>query len=293
MSERSRAAPQSDAPPPADYLALTQLLQARAETLPKRLRQVARYAIEHPDEMAFEPVAGVAAAADVQPSTVVRFAQALGFTGFSQMQALFRVRLRGAFPDYGERVARLDAQGRPAPLALFDAFADSAVASLERLRAGLSPETLERSVDALAQAETIYLVGVRRVFPVVAYLAYAFAKLGLRAVLVDHVAQLGPEQIAFAGPRDAALAISFAPYAAATLDLTRAAAAGGARVVAITDSPFSPLVGLSHVWIEAAEADVSGFRSLSASLVLALTLAVAAAERRGAESARPARASPS
>ncbi|MBP0652108.1 MurR/RpiR family transcriptional regulator, partial [Mycobacterium tuberculosis] len=78
-------------------------------------------------------------------------------------------------------------------------------------------------------ADIIYLVGTRRVAPVTVYLAYAFGKLGIRTVLVDQLAGLGPEQLAGAGPRDTVLAISYAPYASATIDLVRQAADRGAR----------------------------------------------------------------
>jgi DNA-binding MurR/RpiR family transcriptional regulator len=58
-------------------------------------------------------------------------------------------------------------------------------------------------------------------------------------------------------------------------------------VVGITDSPFSPLVQVAHVWLEVAEADYSGFRSLSASFALATTLAVAIVSKRSGD-LRPA-----
>jgi DNA-binding MurR/RpiR family transcriptional regulator len=51
-------------------------------------------------------------------------------------------------------------------------------------------------------------------------------------------------------------------------------------IVAITDSPFSPLAQRATIWFEVVEADVEGFRSLSASFALAATLTVAVAERR-------------
>ena len=50
--------------------------------LPKRLRQAAAYALEHPDEFALGTASALARNADVQASTLVRFAQTLGFAGF-------------------------------------------------------------------------------------------------------------------------------------------------------------------------------------------------------------------
>ena len=289
-SNRSWKAPMAEVegtrrPVIVDFDGLKAHLLAHHDALPKRLKQVARFALEQPDDVAFGTVAGIAEQVGVQPSTIVRFAQALGFPGFSPLQELFRAHVKTAWPDYRDRVAALvDTGGQPVsgPMSLFDGFAQSSTRSVERLRADLSAETLERAVAVLAAAGTIYLVGVRRAFPVVAYLAYAFGKLGVRAAMVDHVAQLGPEQIAAAGPGDAVIAVSFAPYANATVELARTAVAAGVPVVAITDTAFSPLAAGATVRLEVVEADFAAFRSLAATFALAMTLAVAVAERRAA-----------
>ena len=83
-----------------------------------------------------------------------------------------------------------------------------------------------------------------------------------------------------AGPEDAALAISFAPYSPVTLALVEAARKRGAKIVAITDSVLSPLAALADRRLEVVESDFAAFRSLSATFCLAMTIAVAVAERR-------------
>jgi DNA-binding MurR/RpiR family transcriptional regulator len=274
--------PDTAAGAPQDYESLHALLVSRREALPKRLKQLAAFALDHPQDMAFGTVAEIAEHAGVQPSTLVRFAQNLGYGGFSQLQQVFRARLRERFPDYRERLQVLrsadDRGSREA--SLLDGFLGAASVSLERLRNQLNVQELARAIDVLARADTIYLLGARRVFPITAYLAYAFGKLGIRANLVDHVAQLGPEQISTATSRDAVLAISFTPYAPVTAELAATAARRHVPVVAITDSALSPLVHGADVWIEVSEADYGAFRSLSASFALAMTLAVATAEKR-------------
>ncbi len=65
------------------------------------------------------------------------------------------------------------------------------------------------------------------------------------------------------------------------MDLANAAAGSGVPVVSITDSAFSPLARMAGLWIEVAEANFEGFRSMAATLTLAMTLTVAVAERRG------------
>jgi DNA-binding MurR/RpiR family transcriptional regulator len=67
---------------PADFDALKNLLIQIKPDLPKRLQQVAAFALDHPQEMALGTASSIAARAEVQASTLVRFAQAIGFGGF-------------------------------------------------------------------------------------------------------------------------------------------------------------------------------------------------------------------
>ena len=94
--------------------------------------------------------------------------------------------------------------------------------------------------------------------------------------------------IGFATPKDAAIVVSFSPYAPATIEDARAFAERGVAVVAITDSSFSPLAQFAKIWFEVAEADFAGFRSLSATMALAMALAVGVAERGAAGVIAPA-----
>ena len=268
--------------PPRDFAGLKALIAERAGVLPKRLTQIASFALDNPDEIAFGTVSSIAEQAAVQPSTLVRFSQALGYQGFSEMQEIFRSRLRDRILNYGERIQQLreHAQSTSKPNVIFQGFCDAAEKSIAGMREKLDPGELDRAVDMLAGADTIYLVGLRRSFPIASYMAYAFGKLGVRSILVDAVGGLAAEQITFATPRDAVLAISFTPYASETVSLTRWAADRKVPVVAITDSPFSPLAQTAGLWIEVGEANFEGFRSMSATLMLAMTLTVAVAERR-------------
>lgn len=267
---------------PETFEALKQRLIEVEPTLPKRLKQTAAFALQHPDEIALGTASGVAKRAHVQASTLVRFAQALGFAGFTQLQGVFRTHLRTRWPEYPERLKALHARAHDPgdPVGLLMGFSESAERSVAALRSSLDPAALEGAVAALAQARLVFLLAQRRSFCVAHYLGYAFAQLGVPALLVDDVGGLGREQLGVAGPQDAALAVSFAPYSPVTLALTETARARGARIVAITDSPLSPLAALAERRLEVVESDFGAFRSLSATFCLAMTLAVAVAERR-------------
>ncbi|MEP3280034.1 MAG: MurR/RpiR family transcriptional regulator [Stappiaceae bacterium] len=255
-------------------------LVERKDALPKRLSQVAVYAVANPDEIAFGTAATVAEKAKVQPSTLVRFAKNLGYKGFTDLQTVFRRRLQKRWPDYEERLSTLGKrpQQDAGPFSLMEEFVDTSVDSLIRLRDTVDPAALDQGVEALAKARMVYLVAHKRAFPVASYMAYALAKLGIAANLIDNVAGLGTEQLASAGPDDLIVAISFTPYSPATVEMIQEAASNGVPILAITDSPFSPIAGPALAYFEIVEADLGAFRSLSGTFCVAMALCVGAAD---------------
>ena len=266
---------------PRSFDGLRDALMARKKTLPKRLAQVAAFTLANPDDIAFGTAASIAEQAQVQPSALIRFAQALGYQGFSDLQTIFRDRLRERVPSYEERLSALRAttgQGRAA--ALFSGFTEAAERSIRAVRSQIDPAQIDRAAAVLASAETIYLIGQRRSFPVTSYMSYALGKLGVRNVLIGSAAGIDSETVAFATPRDAALAVSFTPYASSAVALAKQVEGRGAAMVVITDSPLSPIVPESGLWFEIVEADYQGFRPMSATMVVAMTLSVAIAEAR-------------
>jgi DNA-binding MurR/RpiR family transcriptional regulator len=266
---------------PQDYDALREAILNQREELPKRIAQVAAYALDNPDEIAFGTAASIASAADVQPSTLVRLARHLGYEGFSDLQSIFRDRLKEKNLSYEERLNILEKDRKHVEEAeLLRGFLTAASQSIARLASAIDPAHFASAVDIMAQAETIYLIAKRRSYPLTAHMAYACGKLGIRYIMVSSPNGVEPEMAQFAGARDAAFAVSFSPYAADSIAYAEAFAKRGVPLVSITDSAFSPLTGFSTTWFEVAESDFSGFRSLSASMALAMALPVAIAEKR-------------
>ena len=251
------------------------------DELPKRLAQVAAYSLGNPDEIAFGTAASIAAAADVQPSTLVRLARHLGYDGFSDLQSIFRSRLKEKHLTYEERLSNLEQGGKHVEeTELLRGFLNAASQSISRLAATVDPAQFALAVDMMADAETIYLIAKRRAYPLTAHMAYALGKLGIRYVMVASPNGVEPEMAQFATDRDIAFAVSFSPYASETVAYAQAFAERGVPLVSITDSVFSPLTSHSTVWFEVAESDYSGFRSISASMALALPVAIAEKRRQ-------------
>ncbi|HWF76575.1 MAG TPA: MurR/RpiR family transcriptional regulator [Caulobacteraceae bacterium] len=252
---------------------------ARYDTLSKRLRQFARYLLEEPNELALETLSVVAERSGVQPSAIVRFAQRFGFDGASQMQTLFRDELLAAHPAaaYGERARQFQraVQGHGGDAtSLLEEFAAGNSLALGALSRTTSPGDFSSAVRMLERASLVYVVGVRRAFPVAAYLAYSLQQAGKRTFFVDGVAGLAAQQTNAMTSGDLLIAISYEPYAEETIQAVEAAAASGAPVVAITDSPLSPIAKPAAAVLQVREAEIRGFRSLSASICLAQALVI-------------------
>jgi DNA-binding MurR/RpiR family transcriptional regulator len=281
VAVKGKARTQMNSPAaPRDIEEFNDRLQAVSADLPRRMRQCAEYLSENMDRIAVSTVAELAAGADVQPSAMMRFCQMLGFSGFSEMQRLFRSVYAVSLPDYSDRLSNLRDRGADSPSALLAEFVDAGRLSLERLAATVDARSLDEAVAKLAQAHTIHLIGLRRSFPIASYLSYAFEKMGISSMLHDMTGQMDHRHALREG--DALIAITFAPYRQETVDLAQAASDRGLPVVAITDNAMSPLRLPGVVPLLVAEVDFGEFRALSATLSLAITLAVSVGSRRNA-----------
>jgi DNA-binding MurR/RpiR family transcriptional regulator len=247
--------------------------------LSKRLRQIAEFALKHPNEIAIESIAVIAQHAGVQPSALIRFAKAFGFEGFSDLQRIFQQRLRESRPSYSERIAamreELHGQSDHGPQAILTRFAEANIAALQHLCEETKASDLDRAVQILRKAETIYLVAQRRSFPLAAYLYYALSKIGRRANLIDAIGGMDQEQRLLMEPRDALVAITYADYTPRVVETVAFAAQRKVPVVGITDQPLSPLTAQCDVVFYVEDAAVHDFRSLGASMCLAQSLVVA------------------
>ena len=264
---------------PQTYEELRAVLSSGTVHFPKRLRQVAIFMWQHPSDVALGTIAQVAAQAGVQPSTLVRFAQIFGYSGFSDFQGLFKEHVKGSWPE-GRSEPRTEAEPHAA-MHFLHGMVGASQASLGRIEAGFDVESFEKMVTLLAAADLIYVIGSKRAFPVTAYLSLTLSQQGVRNVLVDNVGSSALDQVGCIGSRDAVLAVSFSPYNSITPDLVAVAHERKARIVTITDSTFSPLIRLSDSWLEVVESDFAGFRSLAASLAVGMALVQGVAARRG------------
>lgn len=259
-------------------------IRERYDDLSDRLQRIARHILDEPNDVAFETLAVVAARSKVQPSAIVRFAQAFGFPGASPMQRLIRDGLlrEDRSVGYTERIRQHrygiagDVQGTRQ---LLSEFVEGNILALENLNHAVGPRDLEVAIDLLDRASTVFVAGFRRSFPVASYLAYMLAQTEKRVVLVDGLAGLQLQQIRGLDASDVVVAISFAPYSAEAVMIIEAAK-GRSPVMAITDSVIGPIAKDADLVLQVRESEVRGFRSLAASMCLAQTLAIGLVARK-------------
>ena len=273
--------------PPDNLELLRSEIASRYDELSPRLKQVASFVLDNPNDIALETLAVNANRCDVQPSTIVRFAKVFGYSGASEMQRLFRdeILATAPSPSYSERIRqfqeRSDTVDWLLPYNVMREFAESNIIALEHLRDAVRKDDLDRSLELMHGAHTIYLAGVRRAFPVAAYLAYSLSHVDKRAFLLDGVAGMTAEQSWMLGPDDLVIAVSFKPYASETMAVVERSSANGAPVIAISDSRLSPIAKDANVCFEIKDAEVRQFRSLTASMCLAQTLVISYAYKFG------------
>jgi DNA-binding MurR/RpiR family transcriptional regulator len=274
-----RAAPKTPAEKGDPYEALRAQIARRHPEFSDRLKVIAEFALEHPTEMALGTVAEVASRAKVQPSAVVRFANALGYGGFSEIQQVFRSRLVASVaPTYKERIAGLRRDGRfrdtAAPHSVLARFASEGIVSLESLQQAIKEKDLARAIALIGAAETIFVLGLGGSFPVALHITYVLRKLGRRVALLDGSGSAIEEQAVAAAPKDVLIAISFKSYNRDTVRLFPELVARGLPAVSITDSLLSPIVEGATVVFEIPDMPEAALRTMVAPMCLAQSIAV-------------------
>lgn len=257
-------------------------IAAAYETLPRQLKRIATYIEQHRGRVMMDRVGEIAEACNVHPSAVVRFAKHFGFSGFSDLQAIFRrayTEQIAPVGSYQQRVRKLikSHRRRLRGSEIAREFLDGSRHSLDALGAELDANAFDEALELLLKAKTIYIAGVRRSFAPASYLAYALQHTRKRVILAPGIGGMFREQISSIRRGDALVAISFLPYGKETQYCVRMARHNNAGAVVITDSQLSPLARFASVLLLVKEGNAFGFRSLTNTMCLCQALFIALA----------------
>ncbi|WP_242206345.1 MULTISPECIES: MurR/RpiR family transcriptional regulator [unclassified Pseudomonas] len=272
------------ASPPINAERLLQLITDEYDALPRQLKRIASYISQQSDRIMVDRISDIARECEVHPSAIVRFSQRFGFSGFSEMQALFRsayTHKASPVQNYQQRIRSMIAnQSQQASAGdLARECIDATRSGIERLGRELDDAAFEKAVELIVNADNIYVVGVRRSFAVADYLVYNLQHTQKKIHLVSGLGGSYREQMRSVRANDLVIAISFIPYAKETQHCLRFARQQQANTLILTDSHLSPLAKLANSVLLVNEGSALAFRSLSATLCLCQALFVAVAYR--------------
>lgn len=261
---------------PATVDSLRTAIQEHYGELSPRLTQVAELLMREPQVVATETSRELAAKLDVPQSTLTRFAKVMGYATFKGVQALLKEHYVSRPRDYVERVKTAQASdplGAPASNLVLD-LAHAVEHSLQMTALELPPERLRQTAVALRAASEVWIHGVRRAYPVAAYLHYLLLKVGIRCSLLDPAGGLLTPSLGRLHAGGILLVVTFSPHAPETEQVIAAARRAGVTTVAITDPlPHAHARDIA-IRFEIREGEILGFRSLSASMFVCQALVV-------------------
>lgn len=218
---------------------LLQLISTQMNSFSKGQKQIAHYIMEHYDRAAYMTAAKLGDAVHVSESTVVRFADELGFDGYPGLQRglqeLARTHLTAA-----QRINvadnRMNRDNVLQKILMGDA--DLIRHTLE----GLDVAVFNEAVEKIIGARNIYIMGLRSSAALARFLTFNFRMMfdNVRAVEGTSGSEMF-EQVLDIGEQDVLIAISFPRYSKRTVRLVEYAKNAGANVIALTDSKESPL----------------------------------------------------
>lgn len=266
---------------PQNYEGIVNLITAEYEGLSARFQQIARFITQNPNAVALESINSIAKKCGAHPSSLVRFAQQFGYSGFKEMHGVFQTRLATAAPGFHERVSALQGElsqnvdhgnlGHLKRLVVRD------LAALQNLLGSVTEASLAESASLLTGADTIYVAGQLRSEPLAILLRYLLTMLHRRVILLDPAGGLAPEIASTIGRRDVLVAIAFRHYAKEVVAISEVAATNQAPIIAITDSQLSPLAKDAQVLFTVPEEEYTFSRSLAAPACLVQSIAIAVA----------------
>ena len=264
--------------------ALLTRISAEYDVLSKQLKVIARRVEQNRHHLGIIGIRDLAAQCEVQPSAIVRFAKHFGFSGFTEMQRIFRDGLAEQLApnrNYEERIRKVieSGGGNLSSLDIANEFLGSGIAGMQQLRRRLDNRSFNTAVNLLAKSDNIWLVGSRRSFSVAVYLDYALQHTDKRIMLMSAIGSMQYDQVRAVRKNDVIIAISYRPYAEETVRVAKEALKRGARLIAITDSLMSPLARDAQVAFIVEDNSTLGFRSLSSTMGLAESLFIALAYR--------------
>ncbi len=247
----------------------------------KGQKLIATYILEHYDKAAYYTASKLGAIVGVSESTVVRFANELGYEGYPELQRALKKLIRSRLTSFQRMEITNSLIGEHDVL---EKVLASDIDKIRQTAAEIDHESFSAAVQNIVDAKNIYIMGVRSSSTLAGFLNYSLRMIfdNVRLVQTTSGSEMF-EQIMQIGEGDVMIAISFPRYSSRIIKAVEYAKGKGADVIALTDSKFSPIAAEANQLLIAYSDMASFMDSLVAPLSIINALVVAVARKREAE----------
>ncbi|SFU35199.1 transcriptional regulator, RpiR family [Clostridium sp. DSM 8431] len=257
---------------------LMRIIQVKFPKLSKGQKLIAEYILKNYDKAAFMTAAKLGDSVGVSESTVVRFANELGFLGYPKLQKALQELIKNKLTT----VQRLELSKDL--ISDGDTLKGVLKADMENIRATLekiNPYTFEQVLNSIFEAKKIYIIGLRSSTALAEFLGFYLNIILQNVRIVSYGISDIFEQMINVGEGDLVIGIGFPRYATKTIDALDFSKRRGAKVLALTDSLLSPLASHADYTLIAQSNMASFVDSLVAplSVINALIIAVGMREK--------------
>ena len=248
------------------------------ERFSKGQKRIANFIEEHYDEAAFMTANKLGEIVGVSESTVVRFATEIGYEGYPYLQKAMQEMIR----DKLTSIQRIEVTtGRIGDRDVLDSVLNQDIDKIRRTIEEISRDDFDKAVDAIINAEHIYIFGVKSASYIASFLGYYLDLMFGNVIMLNTTSKTtNYEKLFRITEKDVMIGISFPRYSTMAVDAMSFAHERGAHVVAITDSMVSPLVSTADSILIARSDIASIVDSLVAPLSLINALIVAMVIKR-------------
>lgn len=256
---------------------LMTIMKEKYKTMSKGQKLLANYTMENYPKVAFMTASKLGETVGVSESTVVRFANSLGFSGYPKFQDALQELIKTKLTT----VERVEMANRDysTDSKILENVLKADIDNIKETLDTLEEKSYEKAVNTIISAKKLYIMGLRSSIYVAKYLGY-YLNYILDDVIIVRMDMGEPvEQMIKLGEGDTLIVISFPRYSKKTLQVAEFAKERGAKVIALTDSYNAPTAKISDVIVTVKNNMVSFVDSLVPAFSVANALVIGVAMR--------------
>ena len=246
-------------------------IQSQYTRFSKGQKLIAQYILKNYDKVAFMTACKLGEAVGVSESTVVRFENSLGYSGYPKLQDALQEVIKNKLTT----VQRVDmVKEFNDDSAILKKIVKSDMDNIKDTLEEIDEKAFEEAANRILKAKRIYIVGMRSSFTIAQYLGFYLG------IILDSVhvirTDMGDafEQVVKINEDDVLIAISFPRYSKKSYQIVSYAKEKGAHIVSLTDSPFAPVASFTDNLLLVKSNMVSFVDSLVPALSIANALIV-------------------